>query len=69
MGPISSQRQRQVLNLLSQKWNSQAIYVSFVLLGLHQWHMEVPRLGLESQLLLPAYIHQSYSNAGSEPHL
>ena len=24
-------------------------------LGLHPWHMEVPRLGVESELLLPAY--------------
>ena len=27
----------------------------FVFLGLHQWHMEVPRLGVESELPLPAY--------------
>ena len=28
-------------------------------------HMEVPRIGVQSELLLP----QSHSNAGSEPHL
>ena len=27
----------------------------FVFLGLHLWHMEVPRLGVEWELQLPAY--------------
>ena len=27
----------------------------FVFLGLHPWHMEVPSLGVESELQLPAY--------------
>ena len=27
----------------------------FFFLGPHLWHMKVPRLGLESQLQLPAY--------------
>ena len=27
----------------------------FVFLGLHSQHMEVPRLGIESELQLPAY--------------
>ena len=27
-----------------------------LLLGLLSWHMEVPRLGVESELQLPAYI-------------
>ena len=27
----------------------------FVFLGLHTWHLEVPRLGVESELQLPAY--------------
>ena len=27
----------------------------FVFLGLHPWHMEVPRLGVKSELQLPAY--------------
>ena len=26
-----------------------------VFLGLYLWHMEVPRLGIESELQLPAY--------------
>ena len=29
--------------------------LSFCLLGPHWWHMEVPRLGVESELLLLAY--------------
>ena len=33
------------------------IYLCIILsfLGPHSWHMEVPRLGVESELLLPAY--------------
>ena len=31
------------------------IFLSFVLLGLHPQHMEVPRLAVESELQLPAY--------------
>ena len=30
-------------------------FVCFCFLGPHVWHMEVPRLGVESELLLPAY--------------
>ena len=43
------------------------IYLFICFLGLHLRHMEVPRLGVESELQLPAYT--SHSNAGSEPHL
>ena len=31
------------------------LFVCFCFLGLHPWHMEVPRLGVESELQLPAY--------------
>ena len=32
------------------------LFVCFVgFLGLHMWHMEVPRLGVKSELQLPAY--------------
>ena len=31
------------------------IYFLSFFLGLHLWHMEVPRLGVESELQLPAY--------------
>ena len=31
------------------------IFLSFVFLGLHPWHMEVPRLGVESELQLSTY--------------
>ena len=37
-------------------------------LGLHLWHMEVPRLGTESEPQLLAYT-TSHSNLGSEPSL
>ena len=30
-------------------------FFAFCLLGPHPWHMEVPRLGVQSELLLPAY--------------
>ena len=33
-----------------------------IFLGLHPWHMEVPRLGVKSE-------HHSHSNVGSELHL
>ena len=32
------------------------IFKFFCFLGPHLWHMEVPRLGVESELQLPAYI-------------
>ena len=31
-------------------------FLSFVILGLHPWHMEVPRIGVKSELQLPAYV-------------
>ena len=40
----------------------------FYFLGLHLWHMEVPRLRVESELHLPAYTTAS-SSATSELHL
>ena len=40
----------------------------FFFLGAHTWHMEVPRLGVESELTT-AYLHHSRSNAGSLTHL
>ena len=30
-------------------------FLSFVFLGPHSWHTEVPRLGVQSELQLPAY--------------
>ena len=44
-------------------------FLSFVFLGLHLRHMEVLRLGVKLELLLPACTHQSHSNVGFEPHL
>ena len=43
------------------------LFIYFCFLELHLWHMEVPRLRVESQLQLPAYGH-SHSNAGSLTH-
>ena len=40
---------------------------SFVFLGSHPQHMEVPRLGVEWKLQLPAYT-TAHSNAGSLTH-
>ena len=54
-------QQHQILNPLHHSGNSPKcflfyfILLSFVLLGLHLQHMEVPRLGVKSELLLPAY--------------
>ena len=39
-----------------------------VFLGLHLWHMEVPRLGVHLELHLPAYTTAA-GNARSEPRL
>ena len=58
------------------------LFLSFFLLGPHQQHMEIPRLGVQSDLLLPAYaratatpdpsfvcdLHHSSGNAGSPTH-
>ena len=44
------------------------LFCLFVL-GLYLRHMEVPRLGVESELYLQACRHHSHSNAGSKPHL
>ena len=38
----------------------------FCFLGPHPWQMQVPRLGVESELQLPAY---AADNRGSAPHL
>ena len=40
----------------------------FVFLGAHLWHMEVPRLGVESELELPAYTTVTATQDPS-PHL
>ena len=46
------------------KW---IFFFFFVSLGLHPRHMEVPRLGVESELKLPAYT-TAHGNAGSLTH-
>ena len=47
------------------------IFSPFSFLGLHLQHMEVPRLGVESELELPAYTTATATrvcNAGSSTH-
>ena len=54
-----------------------AFYLFFVFVGPHPWHMEVPRLGVESELQLLVYIHHTsqqcwilnpLSRLGLNPH-
>ena len=66
----------------SQVKNLYLIYLFLSFLGLNPWHMEVPRLGVESEPQTPAYttatvmwdwkcvfnLHYSYGNAGSLTH-
>ena len=42
--------------------NQSSSFFFFFFLGPHPWHLEVPRLEVNSELQLPAYIR-------SEPHL
>ena len=44
------------------------MFVCFAFLGLHSQHMEVPSLGVESELQLPAYT-TAKGRAGSKSHL
>ena len=52
------------------------LFIYFCFLGLHLWHMEVPRLGVESELGLPAYTtatatpdpQPTEQGQGSNPH-
>ena len=39
----------------------------FCFLGLHLWHMDVPRLGVESAAA--AGLYHSHGNVGSEPRM
>ena len=43
------------------------LFTYLVFLGLHLWLIDVPRLGVKSELQLPAYT--THSNARSEPCL
>ena len=58
-GPTQSFYQWQQQGSASNNvWCSVAVpplFVFFVFLGLHLWHMEVPRPGVQSELLLLAY--------------
>ena len=52
------------------RWSASLVDVApplfFCFLGLHQWHMEVPRLEVESELQL---LEHSHSNSGTKPRL
>ena len=37
------------------RYYTQSLFFFFVFLGPHPWHTEVPRLGVELELQLPAY--------------
>ena len=57
LSPLAGLSRAQQPQLWTVPW-SWFFVVSFfflVFLGLHLWHMEVPRLGVESELQLPAY--------------
>ena len=41
--------------LSSTKRGFFGLFLFFCFLGLHLWHMEIPRLGVELELQLPAY--------------
>ena len=43
------------MRFLDSKRNSFFFFFFFLLLGPHPWHMEVPRLGVKSDLEPPAY--------------
>ena len=44
-----------ILYILNNILNINIVYVHLFFLGLHPRHMEVPRLGVKSELQLPAY--------------
>ena len=51
------QRQK-IRTLHGVQWKTTSIFLQFLFFfffGLHPWHMEVPRLGVECELQLPAY--------------
>ena len=60
--PISSPRGKDFA-----KTKSHFFFVFLPFLGLILWHMEVPRLGVESALTTG--LRQSHSNEGSKPRL
>ena len=62
----------QAINCIFQSWGFPFhlfMYLCiFKFLGPNPWHMEVPRLGVKSELQLPAYAKATDSNAGSLTH-
>ena len=68
MSSAGRERQSKYDDTLTAKWTQRVVkwslwvlsifpfsFLFFVILGPHLWHMEVPRLGVESELQLPPY--------------
>ena len=53
--PCSCHGSRAALRQVTWSQEASILFFFFSFLGPHQWHMEVPRLGVESELQLPAY--------------
>ena len=53
-----------ILHLFASSQLERLFFLFFVFLGLYPWHMEVPGVGVESELQLLAY-----ATAGSELHM
>ena len=51
----ASQGSQDTANPIAPQWELLETSLSLFSLRLHLWHMEVPRLGVESELQLPAY--------------
>ena len=58
-----------VMNLTGIHEDEDFVLFCFAFLGLCPQHMDVPRLGVESELQLLAYATVTDSYAGSRPHL
>ena len=52
---VGKQKQCRIFAMVYWSELARANFFFFVFLGLHPWHMEVPSLGAESELQLPAY--------------
>ena len=62
-------RQVSSLTFFSLGWLPPSLPPFLVFLGPHLWHMEVPGLGVKSELQQPAYSTTIPSKARSEPNL
>jgi len=53
--PLNAKRKKVIPQILYIEETLFLSFFLFVFLGSHQWHMEVPRLGVKSELQLPFY--------------